>query len=247
MFLKKSPIFILQLFGPIIWGGLTWLFAFGPMARYLHIFGSFSYQVNFLARSLVGLLVFYLLFRNKIEWNKKESFVSFFNYTIPLPSLSFLTLIVFSGILVSFFFRPLWEFPILNSLVLAVLISAFFEELFTHTIFCIYQFNISTFLIFNLFSSVLFGLMHAGYSPIGYTQLFQFAFNEHIPFSFLLGIIAYQTKRIEIPIILHMISNAIYPLFLAFGSSVPPFMNYLKLIIFISIIGFRYTSYKDKK
>ena len=66
--------------------------------------------------------------------------------------------------------------------------------------------NLLEFILFNIISSVAFTFMHAGYFPKGESTITLLT-NGHLAFSFMLGLITYKTQRIELPIMLHMLSN----------------------------------------
>lgn len=191
---------------PIGWGLFTWFMAFGPGAKYIML-GKYSYQFNIAIRAFMGFSLV-IGFFGKYFNNSQSNTPFWFDIKLYLIPWRILIAIVFLGIGLSFFFVPLWQYEALNSIVLGVLLSACIEELIAHSIFVKYPMKGFEFVCFNLLSSISFAFMHMGYSADFYITKDMFI--EHIAFSFLMGSLAYETKRIELPIICHMLSNLSY-------------------------------------
>lgn len=193
---------------PILWGLLTF---WGPPLPFLcH---PIAYQVKMLIRFLIAYGVIWLLWGKRLNYAANNILVYIFGYRLPLPSWHHLLLLVLKVLIVSFAWTPLWENVIVLSFVQATLLSSCIEELTTHTIFAVYQFTPLLFFVLNIIASTAFGVMHAWYCAEPVASWCSLAFGGHFIFAFMLGVIAYQTRRIEIPIILHMLSNFSYLIF----------------------------------
>lgn len=192
---------------PIGWGLFTWFIAFGSGAKYI-VLGKYSYQFNLLLRSIMGFGLITYFFGKYYNYAQLNITPFWFDIKLYLVPWRILIGIVFLGIGLSFCFVPLWQYVAINSIVLGVLLSPCIEELISHSIFVKYSMNGFEFVCFNLLSSISFAIMHMGYSADFYITKDMFI--EHIAFSFLMGLLAYETKRIELPIICHMLSNFSY-------------------------------------
>ncbi len=193
---------------PVLWGLLTF---WGPPMPFTY--HPLLYQVKMLIRLLIAYGVVWLLWGKQLDYAAQNFRVYLFGYRLPLPSWHYLVWAVASAIVLSFPFLPLWEYPIIMSFVQATLLSSCIEELATHAMFAVYPFTPLLFFMLNIIASSTFGLMHAWYCVDPIASWCDLAFGSHFVFAFLLGIIAYQTRRIEIPIILHTLSNFGYLIF----------------------------------
>ncbi len=188
-------------FAPLLWGGITWFLAYGPGAYF---------PLSFAMRMLIGLAILIAYFYKPLEYAYRHNRVLFFEYPVPLlnwriPISTAIGLLIIYSIY-SFFFS--WDFsPLFGSIVFGVFASACLEELLTRSFFIKYRMSGIEFIVFNIISSIAFTLMHAGFfnpPPSLYALFFE---KGHLPFSFLLGIVAYKTQRIEITLLLHIASN----------------------------------------
>ena len=97
--------------------------------------------------------------------------------------------------------------PILDSFIFAVVAGPCLEEFLSRSIFAKYNMSVIQFVFFNCISSLAFTLMHLGFQSPPPTLFSLFFIKDHFFFSFLLGIIAYKSKRIELSIGMHAASN----------------------------------------
>ncbi len=192
---------------PIGWGAFTWFIAFGPGSSFIPFASSsISCQISFLIRTLLAFGLIILFFKDSFEDARKNNKLKFFGFLVPLPAWYYLMALVIAGILISFAFRPIWEYEVINSLILGVLISSCVEEFITRSFFVKYKMGWLEFLEFNIISSISFLLMHAGYSASG-APLANLFTGDRFVFSLIMGLLVYKTQRIEIAIILHMLMN----------------------------------------
>lgn len=188
-------------FAPLAWGAFVWFVGWGYGSQLISYGGP-----NLLLRTLIVVCPVIVCFANSYNKAQQNYHVTFFNYLIPLPSWKLFIIAPILASCLAFFLTPLWEYKILHSLILTVIISSCLEELITHSIFIKYPMRLWEFLFFNTLTATTFTLMHAGYTyelP-SLTQLFT---TGYFPFGFAMGILAYRTRRIEIPIIYHLTSN----------------------------------------
>lgn len=185
---------------PLFWGAITWFLAYGPGQ---------SLPISYAMRMLIAIILLIAYFYKSLEYASHHNQVSFFEYPIQLlnwkiPLLTAIILLIAYSIY-SLFFS--WDFlPVFNSMVFGVFAGPCIEELLARFFFIKYRMSGIEFICFNIISSISFTLMHGFYDPSFslYTLFFE---NGHLPFSFLLGIIAYRTQRIEMTILLHLASN----------------------------------------
>lgn len=189
---------------PIFFGIFIWQMAWG-FGQKLFAGWAVQYQLSLLLRAIIAFGFCLLFFSDSYVKNENVP-VSFFNKRIYLIPWWFFIVLSFLALGSSFLFIPLWEHPFVQSIILGLIFSSCIEELVTHSMFQKYSMKWSEFLVFNSINSIAFMLMHAGYvqDNLNFVQLLS---NGHIQFSFILGIITFQTRRIEIPIILHLLSN----------------------------------------
>ena len=210
---------------PLLWGGVTWFLAYGPGA---------SLPISYAMRMLIGILILVAYFYKPLEYAAKHNRILFFEYPMSpprwtLPVFTTITLLLTYN-LYSLFFS--WDSsPFFNSLLFGIFAGPCLEELIARSFFVKYRMSGVAFIVFNTISATAFTLMHAGFEQIPASLHELFFARGHFAFGFLLGIIAYKTQRIEIPILLHMASNffrytlptiilhqpfpIIYPLFMA--------------------------------
>ena len=223
--------------GPLAWGAFTWAMAFGGLSYYIIPFCAVSYQINLLIRAIIGTLFICIFFGSSLQQATKQYIPTVFGFRVLIPTWWQLISVVFLAISLSFFVTPLWEYPIINSLVLGILISSFFEELVTRSSFVKYSMSLFEFIIFNILSSIAFSFMH-----IGYEQCLHFNFIEQIYihglFSFFMGILVYKTRRIEITMMLHAFSNLPYLFKLGLGESYYVYISYFSHFIHYLLIPF---------
>ncbi len=192
---------ILWSLAPMFWGTITWLLAYGP-GNILPI----SYPI----RLLCGIMLVALFFYRPLNYAATHYKISLFEYSLPLPNWKPLTFVTVLLLLIysiyALFFS--WDYsPVFSSIVFGVFASACIEELLTRAFFIKYSMSSIQFIIFNLISSTSFALMHAGYEQPTPSLYDLFITRGHFHLSFLYGIIAYKTKRIEITMLLHIGSN----------------------------------------
>lgn len=182
---------------PLAWGILTWFLAFGP--------GQFLF-ISYSMRLLIGIILLTTIFYKTLEYRRLHTNVLLFDIPIYFPSwlLFFFTSIVLLIINI-FFFK--YDTAFLNSMTFIIFAGSLLEEFISRDFFIKYEMKGLEFIIFNFISATTFTLMHSGYStptPNIWNLFFE---RGHFPFAFLLNIIAFKTKRIELPLIIHMLSN----------------------------------------
>lgn len=195
---------------PIFWGYLIWFLGYSHFERLLHSmipWSSYDYNIKLLFRSVVGVIAILIFFSKSFNYAQKNYQLTFWGYKFWVPDWKFLISLVFIGLIFTLPFIPTFEWIILDNIINSVLISAIFEELITHGYFIKYKMGSLQFIFFNILSSITFSLMH-----YFYTMQEFLAYNlitNYFIFGFTMGIIAYKSQRIELPIILHMGSNFI--------------------------------------
>ncbi len=186
---------------PLLWGAFTWFLAFGK--------GS-CIPLSYAIRMIIPILLLSWYFRKTFDKTAKTIEVRFFGYQIPLINWRFIisltTLLLFGlWIYTLFFSAPIPA--VLSSIIFGVMASSSLEELMARSYFIKYKMSGLQFLFFNFITSISFTLMHAGYTETPQPLYQLFFINGHFLFSFMLGILAYKSKRIEIPLLIHMLSN----------------------------------------
>jgi len=184
---------------PIGWGAFVWFMAWGYGSTLIPY-----YPLNLLMRAGLAYTLIIAFFGKALDKAQQKYHPRFFNYRLPLPSWRIFVIAVFVGIII--FFTPVREYALIESLVLGILLSSITEELITRSMFVKYKMNLLEFIFFNIISSFAFTYMHAFYEQNG-VALMQLIQNGHFQFSFILGILVYNTKRIELTILLHVLSN----------------------------------------
>lgn len=229
---------------PLVWGLITYFLAFGPGAA-LHI----GYSIRLLAG--IAFLTFY--FYKTLESARLKTIVFLFDYPLIIPSWKLLIGLTSFLLLIHTFFFSWGVYPVFDSLVFGVFGSSCLEELLSRTLFIKYRMKPAEFIGFNILSSCVFTLMHAGFESIPPSWYELFFMRGHFEFAFLLGLIAYKTQRIEIVIIIHMLSNLLrYTVpFLLIKQELPVLGLFLTCLELIVVAGMTYTtksmsSEKDK-
>lgn len=202
-YLRTNLCKVLLSLAPLIWGIFTWTMAWGPLGKIIP-YGSF----NILVRAILGYGIVVFFFYRALEYARKHYQSTFFNYTMPLPPWWLFIVLNFFAIGVSFFYVPIYHYPLLESIVLGLLLSSCIEEFLAHALFVKYKMHFLEFFFFNIITSLSFTFMHAGYFEQGKSICDLFSM-PHFAFSFMLGILVYKTQRIELAIILHILSNVL--------------------------------------
>jgi len=193
-------------FLPLLVGLTAWL-TWGPHGQFFN-FSPLEYHINALIYTGIWFAIALLLFGKAYKFAQEHYIPTFYGYTFPLPSWSLLMIFVMVGGVLKFFTLP----PFPGSAMMAIGFnyltgSSYLEELFSRSIFVKYDLSLLEFMVINTISSCAFTLMHLGYRGFEDMSLSQLLLNGHFEFSFLLGIIAYKTKRIELTTILHVLHN----------------------------------------
>ena len=205
---------------PLIWGMITYIMAFGPGA-YLGI----SYPASLLS----GILLLLYCFHKILDFKQQQITLFCNDYKVYVPSWKWIfSLTSLLLLLFSLCFPADNSYPILQSIACGVWGSACIEELLAHILFIRYRMQLGEFLLFNFLSAFTFTLMHAGYNEV-IPSLYELLSRGHFPFGFLMGIVAYKTQRIEVPIIIHALSNLLY-------YTVPVLIIHQELPIIIGIL-----------
>lgn len=209
---------------PICWGALSWL-TIALSYQPLGISGASWYSLRF----VIGWLIVYFLFRNSLR-QSLSSTVYFFQTALPVPPYTLFVALMFVSMALYW-----WTAVTFFSLMAISII----EEFFSRIVFIKYpHLTPNKFLLLALISSASFALMHWFYQfdfCYGFTACEGInKFADHSAFGFLLAMIAYKTKRIELPIIVHIVSNingAIMQAFPAFFA-----LNLAILLAFYTLI-----------
>ncbi len=175
------------------------------ITNYILLSNPYTEHINYSLRMLPWIGALILFFYNNFENTRKNFLVTIGTYTLPLPSWKLLISIPIVLVLINDIYKCNNLF--IQSIIYGVFASAFFEEIFTRSLFIKYKMGTFEFIFFNIISSCAFSLMHAGFiaSP---SHPMTYIFN-HFGWSFMVGLIAYKTQRIETTMILHSISNLI--------------------------------------
>lgn len=245
----KTFLFFQKLFvvlAPLIWGILTWLIQTYAI-DYSFRFGTLSVTSLFYF-VIIAALVF--LFGPSLDNASKKYQLYIDRYYVAVPQWRyFLMLVVIAS---CFLVVRIFESLLLQSLLYGIMFSSIIEEIITRSFFVKYNMKWLEFLCWNSISSLAFTLMHAFYADYqgGFYATLQ---NGHFPFSFMLGIIVYKTQRIEVAMILHMLSNILrytIPVTI-FHTSWPSPLNifgqYVSEITLLLAVGFCYFKNKENK
>ncbi|MGE0207354.1 MAG: lysostaphin resistance A-like protein [Candidatus Babeliales bacterium] len=196
---KRNAEKLLWTLAPLAFGSFVWAMGWG--------FGSYLvpyYPLNYLLRVVVASAITIFFFRKTFDYATQHYELQFFGYTVKLPSW---WIFIALALLVSCFnFTPLARFETMQSLIGGVFVSAIIEEFIARSYFVKYKMSAPTFIVLNILSSLAFTFMHIFYTKDMHMDVVNLLSN-HFEFSFMLGIIVYKTQRIELSIILHMLSN----------------------------------------
>lgn len=179
---------------PQLFGFLSWLIDWKLKL-------SFDYKFLIFFILAVGLSLF---FYKKFENVRKIYQLYFFEYKLHLPSWFFIFLISSLGIIISLIFG-LNSYSALSSIFLGTLLGPWLEEIICRSAFIKYKMGTIEFLFYNTLGSLSFTFMHLWYYPD--RGIIENLFYGHFEFAFMLGLLAYKSKFIELPIIIHMLSN----------------------------------------
>lgn len=198
-FIKK---FLLAL-APLGWGFFTWFLAWGP-GEWLIPYT--KYPLGLIIRTTLGFGLCILFFARVYEQRRKTYIPTFFEYSFNVPPWWLYVLAVYGALALSFFFIPLYEYPIAQSLITGVLLYPCIEELIGHTLFIKYSLSGIEVIVFGTVNAFAWALMHRWYENplVPIEHLWQ---RGYIEFGLMMALVAYKTKRIEIPLALHMLSN----------------------------------------
>jgi len=199
--MKNYKLLITEFFwalAPLGLGAFIWFMSWGYASSL------FIYPVDFLFRYAVISGIIIIFFRKSLNDSLKNKLL-FFDRQIPLPPWWVFLLLIFSGLAV-ILFTPLKQYATIQNLVYGVIISATIEEFIARSFFIKYKMGLWEFLLLNTISSLAFTFMHSFYNQ-EFVSCFDLMQRGHFPFSFMLGIIVYKAQRIELTIILHMLSN----------------------------------------
>jgi len=186
---------------PVIWGIFSWSMGWGVGAQLIPS----VYGINFIVRMALPILVVSYLCGSTLQYASKEYVPTFFDTPFWVPSWIYFVLAAAIAAVIAA--TPLSTLHLIGSLTGGVLISAVVEELVTRSFFIKYRMRIWEFIFFNILSSAAFTYMHTFYEKDGVALTELFLQRGHLMFSFILGVIAYKTQRIEIAMLLHMLSN----------------------------------------
>jgi membrane protease YdiL (CAAX protease family) len=217
--MKKSEIRTTQeLFWavvPLLWGIYIWLFGFGVCKSLLTFL---PWQLSYVLRITLPLSLIIWKFKNQFNHNRLFP-ITACDIKIPtVPWEFFVSLIIcsLSFLLIATPFIDIQNYPALEAFLFGVVISSIIEEFIARPLFVAFKISKIRFLILNSISSLAFTFMHLGYYHNWAQQISTLARWGTIPipglghflFSFMLSTIAYQTKRIEWPLLFHILSNA---------------------------------------
>ena len=201
--IKKFLIRILYSLLPLAYGIFVWIIDY-KLSSYIRL----EYPFNILFRTSITIGIIALLFGKSLNKAYETNQLQFFGYNFNIPSWKYFAASVPFAILINLLQKnePIINFEFGRSLIYGVIVSVIIEELIARSFLIKNKINISQFFLFNTISSIAFTIMHTFYYQDG-ISLHQLILNGHFAFSFTMGILAYKTQRIEVPIIIHMLSN----------------------------------------
>lgn len=185
--------------GPVMWGAFVWFMGWGYGATLIPY-----YPINYVIRILIALVVTGYFFGVAFQGTYKKYKLTFFHYSFDLPSWLYFVGLTVVAAFVSVV--PYTQSYFISSLMCGVIVSAIIEELVARSFFVKYAMGVKEFIFFNIVSSLAFTFMHAFYEQ-GSVPALEFMQRGHFAFSFMLGVIVYKTQRIELSMLLHMLSN----------------------------------------
>jgi membrane protease YdiL (CAAX protease family) len=184
---------------PLVWGGFVCFMGWGPGSTVIS-----SHWLNFVIQAVSAALLITYAFGSALQNASKKYHTTFFGYSFPLPSWRFFILLPVIAACCSSV--PLFQGDFMSSLIRGVMVSSIIEEFITRSFFITYRMGLREFILFNTLSSLAFTFMHGFYIQGG-VDMYELLQRGHFAFSFMLGVIVYKTQRIELAIILHMLSN----------------------------------------
>jgi len=182
---------------PLCWGVFVW-FMIWEWGAY---FGSF----NYLVRIIMGCSITYFFFSKALNNAARSYRIQCFGYSVPVPPWWIFSLVAIIAP-IALFIPILHRSPFIESLICGVIVSAIIEEYITRAFFVRYSMKFPEFIAYNMVSSLTFTAMHMFYTQ-EIKSFIEVLLNGHLAFGFALGIIVYKTRRIELAILLHMVSN----------------------------------------
>jgi membrane protease YdiL (CAAX protease family) len=223
---------------PLLLGLSNWFFIFGPGA---------PLRFPFSLRLLISILFLSWYFSKTLDKASVTNQVTFFEYRLPM--IHWRLLIIPAIILLLFY----WVYSVfgsppelLRAIIISVLGGCCLEELLSRAFFIKYRMSGMQFMIFNFISATSFTIMHMwGSRPFPSVEML---FGRgHFIFGAFLGILAYNSQRIEIPILVHMASNFFRYVVPTLILKTTPSMIYIygiQIIEYILLAGIAYTTYK---
>ena len=224
---------LLLTLSPIAWGFLTW---------YLNGTGLLpAYPLNLIVYALIVIAVYSYFYKDLYDHLQQTARIYFFNYPLPLPAWRTLVIFMFLMLFVGLLFSPLYDYPLIESLIVGVTFYPIIEEILAHTFFIKFRFSIPELLFWALLNSFAFMLMHRWYH-IPLAPLSTLWHNGHFQFGFAMALLAYITRRIETSIIIHMLSNLMrYTVpFVIIGKKSYGYSLFIDILYFICLIGLCY-------
>ncbi len=193
---------------PLLWGSLISLQ--GCFVTLLGFYHPLFAQVGVLLRVSVMLFIIFFLLGRRLTYCSTQIDVYCFGYKLWLPSLRVLILLLYVALFASFFFVPLWDYPVVQSLIQGCLVSGFIEELVTRFFLINRDLSVKEFAWLNVVSAISFAVMHSFYGSND--SLFSLLVGGHIQFSMLMSFLTFKVQRIELTMILHAMFNMRYAL-----------------------------------
>ena len=230
---------IFWVIAPLLWGifsKFVWQASFIPSAP-------LKILVLALVASTIIIVVFGKALNNALKYK-----LYFFGYPIVIPPWWAFLLLLFLGIVVCF--TPLYHYLLISSMAQTIFLYPIIEEFITRSVFVKYKMNLFQFLCLNILSSLSFTFMHCFYGE-GFIEALTIG---HFGFSFAFSIIVYKTQRIELTILLHMLSNVcLYTLpTIIFKTPPPSLVSGISHMIFIILFylclaGYAYSTYNKSE
>lgn len=188
---------------PILWGLLTWFLIWGPGSMFIP---DSHYPIKTAVQAAMGFLVFGIYYASTYNRARDIYRPTFFGISFAVPPWWLLIALAWIALAIGLFFAPLSVHPFIASLIMGVMLYPCIEELIAHTLFVKYTFSVFGIIFWSLLNAYAFMLMHRWYAnpPNTYETLWS---NGHFGFGLLTGLITYKTGRIEVAIIIHMLSN----------------------------------------
>lgn len=184
---------------PLLWGLFSLL-----LAKHVE-----SYQLRMLLEAVSALVPVLWYFGSSFTKNQKEYIPTVFGHRLQLMPWQRIVAAITNGYLVLLFltlFVDLKEYVVIMR---GTFMQPLIEELLSQSLFVSSIVTWPSFVVFKAVSAVSFALMHFSSYTFSASSIAA-AISNHGLFNLNLGIIAFRTRSIAVPILLHIASNLDY-------------------------------------